>query len=319
MKKLAFSLIFIASYLVASITTINPAKEIEADGIVNDIVLSNNSLLMGTDHGSLQVADLKTFKVKTLFHLPKIKDFMGDPIDDKVFSVDEFDGRFLILSDSGVGGFSDLRIMEGTKITQLINADDRQNIIKARFISKDRILYATLGNEAVLYDIKAKKEIYRKQINESKFSSFALDSKRQRAVFGGESGELTLIDTASGKILKRVNNIHVDNIFSVAICKDWIIAGGQDRRASYFNISTGEHGYFKSNFLVYAVALSPSAHLGAYAMHDDNTITIYNLANKTESYLLKGQKSILSRIIFADEDTLFSASHDSTVMMWKLK
>ncbi|WP_292655933.1 WD40 repeat domain-containing protein [Nitratifractor sp.] len=319
MKRVLSVLLVAATWLTAGLPTLAPVRQIEADGAVNDIVLADGTLLMGTDHGSLQQVDLQSFKVTTLLHLPQVKDFMGDLIDDKVFSVDEKGGRFLILSDSGQGGFSDLRILENGKVTLLLGASDRQNIIKARFIDKNRILFATLGNEAVLYDIAAKKEIYRRQLNESKFSDFSLDAARKRAVFGGESGVLTVIDTASGKILKTLEHVHVDNIFSVDIRRDRIVAGGQDRRASYADLSTGEHGYFQSDFLVYAVALSPSARYAAYAMHDDNSITVYDLESKTPRYLLKGQKSILTRILFADEQTLFSASHDPMVMMWKLK
>jgi len=134
----------------ASLPIVTPQHQIEADGAVNDIVLSSDgALIAGTDHGSLQRIDLKSFRVETLFHLPQVKDFMGDLIDDKIFCVDEFDGRYLILSDSGQGGFSDLRILEKGKPRLLIGAKDRQTIIKARFIDKDHILYATLGNEAV--------------------------------------------------------------------------------------------------------------------------------------------------------------------------
>jgi WD40 repeat protein len=319
--RFIFTLLTLVGFaLAASLPVITPRHQIEADGAVNDIVLSDDgALIAGTDHGSLQRIDLKTLKVETLFHLPQVKDFMGDLIDDKVFSVDELGGRYLILSDSGQGGFSDLRILEGGKARKLFGAQARHTVIKARFIDKDHILYATLGNEAVLYEISSGKELYRRQLSESKFSDFALDAARKRAVFSCESGVLTVIDTATGKTLKSIDKLHVDNVFSVDIRKDWVVAGGQDRRASYTNLSTGERGYFKSDFLIYAVALSPSAKTAAYAMHDDNSITLYHLSTKTPFALLKGQKSILTRIVFQDERTLFSASHDPMIMLWKIQ
>ncbi len=319
--RFILTLFLIAGFaFAASLPIITPQRQIEADGAVNDIVLSSDgALIAGTDHGSLQRIDLKSFELETLFHLPQVKDFMGDLIDDKIFSVDEFEGRYLILSDSGQGGFSDLRILEKGNPRLLIGSKDRQTIIKARFIDKDHILYATLGNEAVLYEISSAKEIYRKQLSESKFSDFALDKNRKRAIFGCESGVLTLIDTATGKILKSIDKLHVDNIFSVDIRKNWVIAGGQDRRASYYNLSFAKGGYFKSDFLVYAVALSPSSKRAAYAMHDDNSITIYRLDTKVPFALLKGQKSIMTRMLFKDETTLISASHDPMIMLWKIK
>ncbi len=320
MKRLGILPLLLSGCLMA-LTPMSPVKQIEADGAVNDLAFGKDraTLLMGTDHGSLQSVDLQSFKITTLLTLPQVKDFMGDKIDDKVFSIDYLDGRYLILSDSGEGGFSDLRILENGKAKKLFGAEARHAVIKARFIDKDHILYATLGNEAVLYEISTGKEIYRRQLSESKFSDFSLDARRKRAVFGCESGVLTVIDTATGKTLKSIDKLHVDNIFSVDIKKDWVVAGGQDRRASYYNLKTGEHGYFSSDFLVYAAALNPSANRAAWAMHDDNSITVYNLETKSPLFLLKGQKSILTHMIFRDDTTLFSASHDPMVMMWKLK
>ncbi|WP_457605797.1 WD40 repeat domain-containing protein [Nitratifractor sp.] len=304
--------------LQAGLPVLHPAAQIEADGAVNDIVLRDGALLMGTDHGSLQSVDLKTHEVKTLVTLKKIKDFMGDMIDDKVFSVDKAGDRYLILSDSGEGGYSNLEILEGGKLKRLYGAEDQRAIIKARFIDSDHILLGYLSDEVGLYEVSSGKEVWHRQLEPSKFSDFDIDSEKKRAVFSCESGVLTVIDTHTGKTLARIDKINVDNVFSVAIEKNWVVSGGQDRRAGYDNLATGEHGYFSSDFLVYAVALSPSSEIAAYAMHDDNSITLYHLATKSPFLLLKGQKSILTRIVFADEKTLYSASHDPIVMEWKL-
>jgi len=50
-----------------------------------------------------------------------------------------------------------------------------------------------------------------------------------------------------------------------------------------------------------------------------NNISIYTRASKTKIVELQGQKSTLNNVIFKDENTLFSSSDDSTVMMWRLK
>jgi len=65
--------------------------------------------------------------------------------------------------------------------------------------------------------------------------------------------------------------------------------------------------------------LSPSASKVAFAMDEKNNIHIYNTATKSKLAILKGQKSTLNVIIFKDEQRLFSASDDSTVMIWDLK
>jgi WD40 repeat protein len=71
--------------------------------------------------------------------------------------------------------------------------------------------------------------------------------------------------------------------------------------------------------LIYATALNPSATMAAFAMDEKNNISIFDLSTKSKKYLLKGQNSTLNTIVFKSEDTLFSASDDNIVIMWKLK
>ena len=54
-------------------------------------------------------------------------------------------------------------------------------------------------------------------------------------------------------------------------------------------------------------------------MDEANNIWVFETENKRNIALLKGQKSRLNTLIFKDEKTLFSASDDSTVYMWKLQ
>jgi len=53
-------------------------------------------------------------------------------------------------------------------------------------------------------------------------------------------------------------------------------------------------------------------------MDEKNNISIYNTVTKSKIALLKGQKSTLNIILFQDEDRLFSASDDNTIMVWDL-
>ena len=71
-------------------------------------------------------------------------------------------------------------------------------------------------------------------------------------------------------------------------------------------------------FLIYATGLSPSAKEVAFAMDEQNNISIYTRSSKSKIAELKGQKSTLNTIIFKDENILFSSSDDETVMMWSL-
>ena len=300
-------------------STYAPVQKIELKGGAKDMVLSGDRLVIGTDRGVLQVYDYVQKRFVHEVHIPPIKDFMGDTIPARVASVDYLDGRYLLLSDSGKGGYVDLRIHENNTTRQILNAGDKKAVIKARFIDKYHVLLGYLSNEVSLLDLRTKKEKYIEQLSESKFSDFALNTDRTLAAFSCESGEITVLETRTGKILKRLNSQNVDNVYRVDIKKDYVVGAGQDRRASWYNWKTGEGGFFQAKFLVYAAGLSPSAERVAYAMDEDNSITVYNLLTRSKIGVLKGQKSTLNCILFKDEKMIFSSSDDNTVMMWTIK
>jgi len=296
-----------------------PVQEIVVDGMAKDMVADSQNIYIGTDRGKLQVYDYTAKQFTKEIVLPKIKDFMGDIVPARVQSVDYMQGRYLILSDSGKGGYSNLWINENNKTTQLVGPEDKEAIVKARFVDKEHILLGYLSDEAALFTIKTKKEVYRVQLSESKFSDFALNEKRTEAVFSCESGVLNIIDTQSGNIVKTLKGINLDNVYKVDFKQDMISGAGQDRRGSLYDARTGRGDYIEGSFLIYATALSPSAKKVAFAMDEQNNISVYNVSTKSKIALLKGQKSTLSVIVFKDEITLFSASSDNTVMMWKIK
>jgi len=297
---------------------LKPYKEIKFDGIVKDLVVRGDKLIAGTDTGKLQVYDLKQDKIVKTIQLPKIKDFMGDIVDTRVASVDFKDGRYLLLSDSGIGGFFNVWIHENNETKKIISHEDKKSLVKARFVDKNNILLGYLSNDIGLYNIPQKKELYKVQISESKFSDFALDKDRKTAAISCESGIIYLLDTKTGKILKELKSEHVDNVYKVDIKNKKVSGAGQDRRGSIYNLSSNKGDHLNGTFLIYATGLSPSGEKVAFAMDEENNIYVYSTLTKSLLAKLKGQKSTLNSIVFKDENTLFSASDDETVMMWKL-
>ena len=318
MKKI-FIVLFFSIALLQGASLLSPVLEIGVNGTTKDMVLRGNDLLIGTDNGVLQVYDYKSKVFTKTITLPEVQDFMGDMIAPRVYSIDEIDGRYLLLSDSGKGGYANLWIHENDVTTQLISSVDKKAAIKARFINKEQILLGYLSNEAALFDIKSKQELYRIQLSESKFSDFALNEAKTQAVYSCESGVLNIIDTAIGKVIKVLKGLNVDNVYKVDFKQGIVSAAGQDRRASVYDALTGKGEYIEASFLIYATGLSPSAKRVAFAMDEKNNISIYRRSTKEKIAELQGQKSTLNNIIFKDENTLFSSSDDSTVMMWNLK
>ena len=314
MKKITIFLL-----LLNVIYAQKPILSIEINGTAKDMVLREKELVIGTDNGLLQIYNYEDKKFTKSISLPKIKDFMGDIIAPIVFSVDKLEKRYLLLSESGSGGYSNLWISKEDNLTQLITANNRQSAIKARFIDKNHVLLGLLSNEALLFNIEHKKEIYRVQLSESKFSDFALNEDKSQAVFASESGILTIIQTKTGKIVKELTGLNLDNVYKVDFKKNTIAGAGQDRKGSLYDVATGKGTSIKGSFLIYATALSPSAKRVAFSMDENNNITIYNRQTTSKIAELKGQKSRLNNIIFQNENLLFSSSDDNNILMWKLK
>lgn len=316
MKKVIIALLLTVVYVSASV--LSPVQEIVVDGTTKDMVLKGKELLIGTDSGVLQVYDYEAKIFTHTITLPPVKDFVGDTIPPRVFSIDKIEERYLLLSDSGKGGYGNLWMHENNVTTQLLSHTDKTAAIKARFVNKEQILLGLLSNEAVLFDVEKKKEIFRVQLSESKFSDFALNEERTQAVYACESGVLNVIDTKTGKVLNVLKSVNVDNVYKVDYKQGIVSGAGQDRRGALYDVAMGTGTYIEGSFLIYATGLSPSAKKVAFAMDEKNNISIYNRSSKSKIVELRGQKSTLNTIIFKDENVLFSSSDDNMVMMWEL-
>jgi WD40 repeat protein len=317
MKYFLFFIVTIVSVYAAP--TLTPTWQLDVNASIKDMVLRNNTLVIGTDNGTLKVYDLKAKKFSKVISLPKVKDFMGDLMPPKVFSVDAIHNIYVLLSDSGEGGYVNVWINKEGKTTQIISAKDKKVIVKVRFVDEHHLLFGYLSNEAGLYDLTNRKELYKVQLSESKFSDFALNETKKQAVFACESGVLNVIDTQTGKIDKVLKGQNLDNVHMVGFKHEIVTSAGQDRRAGIYDVRTTKGSYLPSEFFIYATGISPSAKSIAFSMDEDNTITVYNRESKTKIAQLKGQHSTLNSIIFQDEKTIFAASNNSVVMMWKIK
>ncbi len=315
MKTLLF-LIFL-SINAWSVSEFKPIDSIEINGTAKDMVLSGDHLVIATDMGHIEIyASPEHKKIKEIA-IPDVKDFMGDVIPARVMSTDAIEDKYLLLSDSGKGGYSNLYVYENN-LTQLLSAADKDAIIKARFIDKNHILLGFLSNEVALYNIQTRRERYRIQLSESKFSDFALNEDKTQVVFSCESGVLSLVDVEKGLVIKELKGQNVDNVYKVDFKRGVIVGAGQDQRGSIYDAKSGKGSYIKGSFLIYSTALSPSASKVVFAMDEKNNLSVYNTGSKSKIALLKGQKSTLNVILFKDENIIYSASDDNTIMVWDL-
>jgi WD40 repeat protein len=314
MKYLLLLSVFASVLLSAELI---PKRIIEASGNVQQIALVEGKIVVGTSVGTVETYQLSDASKLSLVQFPKIKDFTGDEVAPKVFSVDRIENSLLAVVQASNGARELYKIDEG-KPQVLIDSSANLFISKAKFVDKNRILVALLSNEFLLWDVKNKKEIYRIQPNPSHFSDFALNENKTMVASSCESGEITVFDALSGKIIKVLKGGNVDNVYKVDFKKEKILCAGQDRRGIIYELGNGAYERYDGSFLLYAGALSPSLKFGAYAFNEQNDIVLFDLASKSKVYTLKGQKSTLNTIVFASERELVSSSDDQFIMIWRL-
>ncbi len=314
----AFGILFGFAVIVYA-KILMPVGEIEAGGNVIDLVVKDGKIIVATDSGSLEIYNQKSLKLEKRVAFEPIKDFMDNPINPKLFSVDKVDAKeiYLALLQSPTS-YRRLAVVKDGKVEYLIQEDDRLMIKKAKFVTEDKVLLGLLSNEIILFDIHAKKSIYRFQLSQSHFSDFVLNEDKTFFAATDESGKVYLVDTFRGNVLKTYAGGNVDNVYKLDMKKDRIITAGQDRRGIVYDRSSKDFDRYDASFLIYACALSPSSKIAAWAFNEKNDIILFNLDTKTKIHTLRGQKSTLNSIVFVNEKELFSASDDKFIMQWRL-
>jgi len=298
---------------------LKPTHSYKGTGSITDILQISNLLYAASNQGVIDIFDLNTNKLKSQIILPTIKDFMNDDIKAKIFSIDLYNDKLLIVAQ-GTAGFRNVFIHKDNKLTPIITHKNKLFISKAKYISDNEIIFALLSNEVALYNFTQNKIIWQKQINTSRFSDFQLNNAKSKLALTDESGEIFLVDVQSGDTLEKFVGQNVDNIFQVDYKNGIITGAGQDRRVSvYDSHNKSNTSYKKSSFIVYSVGLSPSAKLTAYSSNEENDIIVMKTDSKTVLHTLLGHKSIISKILFINEDEIFTSSDDQYINYWKLK
>lgn len=318
LKKL-FLIAFYFNLFVLTINAkdLNPSKSLIASGGVSDLVLVENKLFVATTASAIDIFDISTDEKIDSIKLPKIKDFIGDTIDSKIYSVDVLNDSVLILSQGEQGG-RNLGIYKNGQMQNIIDDSQRMFIGRAKFLDENHIIYALLSNQIYLYDIQNKKILKEIQISQSKFSNFKLTKDKSKFIVSDESGVITMLDSKSFEVLKTFKNQNLDNVFQADIKGNLILTAGQDRRAAVYNIDTNSAYYKEFSFLIYSVALSPSTNLAAVASDEENNVTIFNTKTKENLYKLFLNKATLSNILFLNENELFVASDDKEINYYKI-
>ena len=322
MKKILVFIFFITATANALIIPedLEPDYILKASASSTDVVYLNGKIYVGTELGTVEIFDILQKKEIKKITLPQILNFFEEYYSPKVYSVDVTpdEKRILILSE-GQEGFSSLFIYENEKLKKILSEKNKMIIKRAKFVNKNLALLGLISDELILFDIKNKKQIYRKQISTSPFSAFVLSPDKNKVAVATEGGIIYLVDTKTGKLERKIENTHVDKIFSIDYKDSKIISGGRDRRVYVHDLNKKISIRFNAKFFVYAVGLSPSAKFGAYQLNEKGHIAIIDLKTNKRVYTLKGHKSSLTKILFIDEKNLISTEESPRIYFWRLQ
>jgi len=312
-----YIVIFLLFFVSLNAELLKPTFVYETSGAVIDLVYKDAKLYAATAEGTVDVFDTHTHERIERIKVPHIKDFLGEDVISKIYSVDIVNDKIMIVSQDKLG-YRRVHLYENGTLSEIISAANEYTIAKAKFIDENTLIIALLSNELILYDIKNAKEIYRKQITASKFSNFALNEKKDELVLSDESGDVERIRVKDASVIQKYTGQNVDNVFQLDYKNGIIITAGQDRRAAVYS-QDGRIAYYKhGSFLIYSAGLSPSGKTGGFASDEYNNVTLFDTESKADLAKLGSHKASVTNILFINEKELFTAGDDNHINYWKL-
>jgi hypothetical protein len=303
-----FSILILLMELSAEI--VKPHREFIANGIVYDFEVANGKIYSATGFGEIDIFSLENGDIIDKVIFSELEDFYGDKIKRKIYSVSIFKENILSLVEAEYGK-KELYLTENGYTKRVLSTSSP--IKKAKLINEKYLIYATLGNEFVLFDYQNLKEIYKKQISSSSFSDF--DIFGDEVAISSESGEIFILDILTGNKKRVFSGENVDNVYKVSFGKNVVLGAGQDRRLSIYFKNSSYH--IPAEFLIYAVALSKSEKIGAFPYNLENYISIFDVQSGKKLQDLRGQKSTLNKIMFLEENRVLSSSDDKYILEWR--
>ncbi len=296
--------------------TLHPTFILNTTDLINDFIIDKNYLYAVTDGGSVDIFDLSTHKMIKQIVLEPLHVSNTETLKAKIYKIDKYADTLVFISNSK-SMYRNVWLYKNNTLTQLINASKKLFIKEAHFINENQILFSTFSSEVILYEREEHYKMYERQVAFSTLGAVAISEDKKNLVLADESGEIEILKTKDSSSIKSLKALHVDNIYSLDYKNGVVISGGKDRRVGVYQKNSNPY-YLKSNFLVYAVGLSPSGLTGAYSSGFDNDIQLFEIKSKRKKELLVGHKSVINKIIFVSENQLFSSAYENKILFWNL-
>ncbi len=318
MRYLKILILFTTFLFSSQVKELKPDFSLIADGGVTELMYKDNKLYASTVNSSLDIFDLNKKEKVSSIKVERIKDFMGDTIEAKMYSFDILDDKILLLSQGNKGG-RNINIFSNNHLENIISEKEKLYIAKAKFIDKNTIIFALLSNELYLYNLKEKKAEKIIQVSHSHFSNFVLSEDKRFIIVSDESGVLKVLNTKDLKIEKKFAKQNLDNVYQVDSKNNYIITAGQDRKSAIYHMEKNIAYHKKAPFLVYSVGLSPKGLIGAFATNEENDVLVFDTQTKEDLFILKENPSLITDILFINENEVFIANEQEKINYYNLK
>ncbi|MCX2682991.1 WD40 repeat domain-containing protein [Campylobacter sp. MIT 21-1685] len=303
MNKFLFIAILVANFSFAYELTLNSN--------ITAIKLDENILYIGTDKGEVVSFDTKNKTIKSLFSLPKIKDYYNDSFA-KIYSIDILNEKILVLSEGDFGSkniyWYDNTILKHKKL-------HNESAKKAFFIDKNTFIVGMRSSELVLFDFDLNiQKTYK--FSHSSLNDIALNEEKKFLIAGFESGELELFDIQNWSVFTRFSQIHKDNVYQVDFKGDTIISCGTDRRVGI--VKNKMQQFLQRNFLIYTCTLSPSGRLAAFSDDEIASIELFDTTTLQTIKEIPNGNFISQFLVFRDENTLILSDFGNSILIKEL-
>lgn len=294
---LLFNSIFAAEFL----------GEIKTNYPITNLLLKDKNLYISTDNGEVLVYDVEQNQTIKTINLPQISSYFEIKLP-KVFSIDAFNDKILILSEDDYYKRA-IYIYENGALNKI--KLDNESVKKALFINENLMVYASLSSEISFFDLNKKKVIF-----EYKFSTSSLGDIEivdDILIVGCESGEIYKFSLNENRVLDTIL-AHKDNIYDLYMnCKDEFISGSADKNAVFYK--DGNLKSFQANFLVYAVGLSDK--YLAFMSDENSDILVLDKSFKRVDFIKTKQSTLNAIIIY--KDLIFSSAYEKNIKIWRIK
>jgi WD40 repeat protein len=310
-------LVIVLFFTIISAKEIGPYKYVKASEAVTDFVKVDNLLIIGTEEGIIDIYDLEKDQLIDQIKLPKVKNIFGDDIRSLISSVDYYQGKILFIKRL-LSGYHELYLYENKKLTKLLDESRYFSLKKVKFVNEKSAIIAFMSNEIMLYDLKNRKIVYKKQYNLASLSDIVLDEKREYVFTADETPQISKIDILTGKVVQKFFKANKRDIFSIDYRNGKLLSGGKDRRVILYQ-TPEKYAMIKGDFFIYDVALNPDATKAAFVKNEENDISVIDTASMEEIMLLKGHDQTILKIDFHTSNELITADEDDRLMFWRLE